>query len=484
MFDQKSRADGDVLDGTRPIQDDGEKEFDDTVLQNTASRRQGSITSVHDAVFGDVTEGGPNYRSLGWLGTAFLMMKSMIGLGVLSIPAAFDGLGLVPGVICMLCIAVITTWSDYMIGVFKLKHPDVYGIDDVGRLLAGRIGYWIMGGAFCLYWIFVAGSAMLSISIALNALSLHGTCTAVFVAVAAIGGFLLASIQTLGRISWLAWFGVITILTAIFTVTIGVAVEEKPSSAPPGEWQSDYKITNNPGFAEAASSLSSLVFAYAGTPSFFSIVSEMKDPRKYTRSLFICQSVVTIVYLIIGIVVYYYCGSYVASPALGSAGQLIKRISYGLALPGLCVSMTLQIHLPSKYAFIRMMRGTKHLASNTMIHWISWLGCTAFMTLVSYVVASSIPVFGGLVSLVGALLGTLLSFQPYGLMWLYDNWALPAESRKIRWKFMVGWCIFVILSGSFLLVAGTYGSIVGIMKSFRENGGTSPWTCADNSNSS
>ncbi|RMY01919.1 hypothetical protein D0868_08245 [Hortaea werneckii] len=358
-----------------------------------------------------------------------------------------------------------------------------------------------MGGAFCLYWIFVAGSAMLSISIALNALSLHGTCTAVFVAVAAIGGFLLSSIQTLGRISWLAWFGVITILIAskftlllrtgnlaltesVFTVTIGVAVEEKPSTAPPGEWKSDYKITNSPGFAEAASSLSSLVFAYAGTPSFFSIVSEMKDPRKYTRSLFICQSVVTIVYLIIGIVVYYYCGSYVASPALGSAGQLIKRISYGLALPGLCVTMTLVIHLPAKYVFIRMMRGTKHLASNTMVHWISWLGCTAFMTLVSYVVASAIPVFGGLVSLVGALLGTLLSFQPYGLMWLHDNWALPDESRKIRWKFMVGWCIFVILSGSFLLVAGTYGSIVGIMRSFRESGGTSPWTCADNSNSS
>ncbi|KAI7184602.1 hypothetical protein KC316_g7249 [Hortaea werneckii] len=483
MFDQKSRANGDALDGTRPIQEDGEKEFD-TALQNTTTHRQGSITSVHDAVFGDVTEGGPNYRSLGWLGTAFLMMKSMIGLGVLSIPAAFDGLGLVPGVICMLCIAVITTWSDYMIGVFKLKHPEVYGIDDVGALLAGRIGYWIMGGAFCLYWIFVAGSAMLSISIALNALSLHGTCTAVFVAVAAIGGFLLSSIQTLGRISWLAWFGVITILIAIFTVTIGVAVEEKPSSAPAGEWQSDYKITNNPGFAEAAASLSSLVFAYAGTPSFFSIVSEMKDPRKYTRSLFICQSVVTIVYLIIGIVVYYYCGSYVASPALGSAGQLIKRISYGLALPGLCVTMTLVIHLPAKYVFIRMMRGTKHLASNTMIHWMSWLGCTALMTIVSYVVASAIPVFGGLVSLVGALLGTLLSFQPYGLMWLYDNWNLPAEGRKIRWKLMVAWCVFVILSGSFLLVAGTYGSIVGIMTSFRESGGTTPWTCADNSNSS
>jgi hypothetical protein len=29
------------------------------------------------------------------------------------------------------------------------------------------------------------------------------------------------------------------------------------------------------------------------------------------------------------------CGQYVASPALGSAGPLIKKISYGIALPGL-----------------------------------------------------------------------------------------------------------------------------------------------------
>jgi hypothetical protein len=55
---------------------------------------------------------------------------------------------------------------------------------------------------------------MLGISTALNALSSHGTCTAVFVAVAAVIGFGLGSIQTLGKISWLAWVGVVSILSA------------------------------------------------------------------------------------------------------------------------------------------------------------------------------------------------------------------------------------------------------------------------------
>jgi amino acid permease len=78
------------------------------------------------------------------------MMKTQIGLGVLSIPLVFDVLGMVPGVICLLVIAIITTWSDYVVGTFKLRHPEVYGIDDVGGLIAGPVGYWFMGVAFCL----------------------------------------------------------------------------------------------------------------------------------------------------------------------------------------------------------------------------------------------------------------------------------------------------------------------------------------------
>lgn len=78
------------------------------------------------------------------------MMKTQIGLGVLSIPAAFDALGLVPGVICLCAIAVITTWSDYVVGTFKLRHREVYGIDDAGGLMFGRLGKEVFGAVFCL----------------------------------------------------------------------------------------------------------------------------------------------------------------------------------------------------------------------------------------------------------------------------------------------------------------------------------------------
>jgi hypothetical protein len=48
---------------------------------------------------------------------------------------------------------------------------------------------------------------------------------------------------------------------------------------------------------------------------------------------------------VVGIVVYYYCGSYVSNPALGSAGVLMKKVCYGLALPGILLSTVLITHV-------------------------------------------------------------------------------------------------------------------------------------------
>jgi hypothetical protein len=48
---------------------------------------------------------------------------------------------------------------------------------------------------------------------------------------------------------------------------------------------------------------------------------------------------------VVGIVVYRYCGSYVSNPALGSAGVLMKKVCYGLALPGVLLSTVLITHV-------------------------------------------------------------------------------------------------------------------------------------------
>jgi amino acid transporter len=149
----------------------------------------------------------------------------------------------------------------------------------------------------------------------------------------------------------------------------------------------------------------------------------------------------------------------------------------------LCPKLTSPSQLPAKYIFIRLLRGSRHLTNNSWTHWAVWLSCTGGCILISYVIASAIPVFGGLVSLIGALLGTLMSFQPMGFMWLHDNYRNPKNGKGLKWKLMVGWSVFVVVIGTFLMIGGTYGSVVEIMIAYKKSGGSAAWSCADNSNS-
>ncbi|RSL50128.1 hypothetical protein CEP54_012075 [Fusarium duplospermum] len=423
----------------------------------TASEVHDSKEIIHDAVFGHISEDGPDYRNVGWIGSSILMMKIQIGLGVLALPAAFDSVGLIPGVVVLCLVGIIVTWTGWVVGTFKLRHPEVYGVDDAMQLMFGRVAREAFG--FIFFWVFGAGSGMLGISIGFNAITSHGTCTAAFVGVAAFLGFSIASIRTLGLLAWFAWVGLVFLLAAVFTLSLSVGVQDRPDAAPQdGVWVSDYKLVNRPTFLEAMNAISTFLMAYSAIPAFSSIAAEIRNPRLYTRSLILCHTVVSIVYVVIGCIVYYYCGSYVSR--LPSA-----------------------LRFASKYVFLRILKGTEHLNKGTLAHWATWLSCTSGCATLSYIIASAVPSFGSLASLIGAFFGTLLCVQPMGCMWLYDNWGAGKRDRSLWWILQVFWSGFVIIAGTTILVGGTYGSVLSIKQVYETSGGHGAFSCADNSQS-
>lgn len=67
--------------------------------------------------------------------------------------------------------------------------------------------------------------------------------------------------------------------------------------------------------------------------SFFGFISEMKDRKDFNKTLYALQFTDTTLYLVAAVVIYYYGGDSVTSPALGSTGPLISKIAYGVAIP-------------------------------------------------------------------------------------------------------------------------------------------------------
>lgn len=214
---------------------------------------------------------------------------------------------------------------------------------------------------------------MIGFATALNAISNHGACTVIFVFVAAVLDFIVSSIQTLDRISWIGWIGLFCLMSAIITLTISVGVQDRPDAAPQtGPWDRDLVIIGHPSFLEAMPAVSTIIFSFAGAPNYFGVLAELKKPRDFTKSVIVAQTITMTTYLVVGCTVYHFVGQYVSSPALGSAGFLMKKVCYGLALPGLLVGAVLNTHIPAKYVFIRILGKSRHLTANTVTHKVVW----------------------------------------------------------------------------------------------------------------
>ncbi|PQE27692.1 Transmembrane amino acid transporter protein [Rutstroemia sp. NJR-2017a BBW] len=204
----------------------------------------------------------------------------------------------------------------------------------------------------------------------------------------------------------------------------------------------------------------------AGTSAFLPVISEMRQPRDFNKALYTCMLFVNAAYLSMSLVVYRWCGQWVASPSLGSAGPVIKKVAYGIGLIGLVVSACLYLHVAAKYLFVRILRNSKHLQQNTIIHWTTWLGCTFGLGLLSFILAEAIPIFNYLLALTGSICFAPLAIALPAWLWLYDH----TEARKgtIGMKVAYWGHASLILLAAFLCVGGTYGVVESIIQAYAD----------------
>lgn len=153
-----------------------------------------------------------------------------------------------------------------------------------------------------------------------------------------------------------------------------------------------------------------------------------------------------------------------ASPSLGSAGDTLKKVAYGVGLVGLLVSACLYIHVAAKYMFVRILRNSEHLQKNSVVHWSIWLSCTASMSVIGYLIASGIPIFNYLLALAGSLTFAPLALGLPGYLWVFDH----QHYRKGNWwqvmVYYLNWLMIAL--AVFLTIGGTYGVVQNIIVSF------------------
>ena len=103
--------------------------------------------------------------------------------------------------------------------------------------------------------------------------------------------------------------------------------------------------------------------------------------------------------------------------------------------------------------FVRLLRGTKHLQSNSAIHWITWISTNLAFGFLAFIICSAVPVFNDLLALIGSFCCAPMSIIIPSCLWLHDF----ANYRKgnLKQKLIYGIHLLIGAVGLFLFIGGT-----------------------------
>lgn len=288
------------------------------VVTSSDEEHAGVLDSTEEFEVFKKTADGVSFRDVGWFKACILFVKVLFATGVLSLPSALLSLGAVGGAISIVTWGAFNTYAFVILGNFRLRRPHCHSIADMAEVAGGTIGKEITGLLFIIGYVLVTGSGIVGVSTALNALSHHAACTVWWSFLAMVVVIATASIRKLTHVGWLTYAGFISIYVAVLIVVIGVTTRDRPAAAPQtGPYELGYVAINNPGFAAGMVASSTIFVSSAGTSAFLPVISEMRNPKDYKKALYPCMLLVTASYLAFSLVVYRWCGQWVASPSLG-----------------------------------------------------------------------------------------------------------------------------------------------------------------------
>ncbi|KAL4898375.1 transmembrane amino acid transporter protein-domain-containing protein [Aspergillus ambiguus] len=423
-----------------------------------------------------ILDDNARFRRLGWKRLTVICIVEAIALGSLGLPSAFATLGMVAGVILTISIGVLATYAGYSIGQVKLKYPQIRHYADVGPLLLGKFGS-IFIGSFVALLIFVIGSHCLTGAIAFHTITQSNLCSVVFSIISAGILMLLAIPPSFAEIAVLGYIDFASIMTAIGITVISTGIQNLNSSAPVVDY-SQWSAWPKPdiSFSAAIVAVNNIVFAYSFAGCLPSFMEDMHKPEDYVKSLWWLGGIQIVIYTLVGALLYTFVGQGVQSPALLSAGPLISRIVFGIALPVIFISGSINSTVVCRYIHGTIYRHSSTHLINTPMGWITWISLVFLVTILAWIIAEAIPIFSDLLSIISALFVSGLSFYIPPIMWF----SLLKEGSWYE-KHNIKSAVFnaaVFLVGIVVFGCGIYSSIAELVSKFQSGTISRTFTCS------
>ena len=388
---------------------------------------------------------------------------------------------MVAGVILTVGIGLVAIYTSYVVGQVKIRHPHVEHYADAVALMWGKFGYQLTSVMLVLFLVLITGSHVLTGTIAwIRIVDEPGLCALIWGVVSAVLLFFIALPPTFHEFAILGYIDFGSIVAAIFITMVATGVEASDAVGGLSAVQWSAWPPDDISFASVFLSTTNIVFAYSFAVCQYSFMAEMHTPKDYVKSIWMVGIIEIVVYTLTGAIIYAFTGSDVQSPAILSSSKLVSRVAFGIALPVIFISGSINTTVVGKYIMGRVFPTSELRYVNTKRGWIIWVFLIALLTIIAWVIAEAIPFFNALLGLISALFISGFSFYFPALFWfsIVKEGKWNANAKNIFLSFVNG---LVFLIGMTILGCGTYASVMDIIQEYSSGSVGSAFTCDSSS---
>jgi hypothetical protein len=294
--------------------------------------------------------------------------------------------------------------------------------------------------------------------------------------ISAIILLLVALPPTFHEFAILGYIDFVSIIIAILVTIIATGIQA--SDAPGGLSAVNWSAWPQPGttFYQAFLATTNIIFAYSFAICQFSFMSEMHTPGDYVKSIWALGLIEIFIYTMTGALIYAFVGQDVKSPALLSAGTTVARIAFGIALPVIFISGSINGTVVGRYIMDRAFANSPIRYIKDKKGWLVWIGLLTFLTVIAFVIAEAIPFFNALLGLMSALFISGFTFYFPALFWfqLVKEGKWNANTKNISLSVLNA---IVLVVGVLVLGCGTYASVEEIIHLYGQGDVRGSFTC-------
>lgn len=429
-------------------------------------------------------------------------------LGPQKAPWAFAQLGFVPASLIYVAFGVVATYAGLLLAYMYLKlASSKFPLRNYSELapramggLVGRYVKFLMDAMQIIQFVFLLSGLILQNGQALSQMAKGSPCFSGVMFAFAAAGMVINQIRSLTHLSKLTTFNFCINLLVLFA-TMGVVAHSAPNylSAQRNNGVSGTKIVTE---LFATNSMSqkfvgamNISYAYGGAMLFVEFLAEMRRPRDFWKGLLCAQAIIIIVYLVYGIVVYYYQGQFSINPA----NQGISLYKWQTAMNALIlftqfVSAAIYCNVAVKVIYRAIIERVFH-GPPMVTRWgrvIFSISVVVFYAL-AYILASAIPQFSNVTGFFAAVLMVPFSYLFPPLLTLalrirqdgHRKGFQTIQPLNPRWWNAVLWNrwyfkafdLIIVLGSLACMGMGAWSSITAMIQTFQEKGASTSFGC-------